>query len=166
MNLQYFNFLYRDCYFPALLCPWLQSIFLLSKKKRTTPLLWLWTFLKNILIFLWWVCICVCVHFRPCMWQFIAHNNLKKTMDIGRQRAGSKFKFLFFSLLGQRKGIMLNTADGDSWKGSKWTSLENRSKWCDLIVSLGAANIPGGSQKEYAGETHFFLHSKVTTSTW
>ena len=116
--------------------------------------------------FLLWVCICVCVHFRPCMWQFIAHNNLKKTMDIGRQRAGSKFKFLFFSLLGQRKGIMLNTADGDSWKGSKWTSLENRSKWCDLIVSLGAANIPGVSQKEYAGETNFFLHSKVTTSTW
>ena len=34
-------------------------------------------------------------------------------MDIGR-RADSMFKFLFFSLLGQRKGIMLKTADGDS----------------------------------------------------
>ena len=107
------------------------------KEEKEQLLDWLWTFLKNILIF-YCECISVFVFILGPAYESLLHITIsKKAMDIGR-RAGSKFKFLFFLLLGQRKWIMLKTAEGNSWKGSKWTALENRSKWYDLSVKLGS----------------------------
>ena len=108
------------------------------KEEKEQLLDWLWTFLKNILIF-YCECISVFVFILGPAYESLLHITIsKKAMDIGRRRAGSKFKFLFFLLLGQRKWIMLKTAEGNSWKGSKWTALENRSKWYDLSVKLGS----------------------------
>lgn len=109
------------------------------------------------------MCVLVYVYILHVRESLLCTITSKKTMGFRRRRVGSKFKISFFSPLGQRKGITLKAADGGSWRGSRWTNTRHQKmevSGVTWVLAWELQSIPGGSQKEYVGETHSFFIPK------